>query len=40
MSQELLDYRDEGGVYFDKESVERGEERLRNFLEGVPSTTG
>lgn len=34
MSQDLLDYRDEDGVYFDRESVERGEQRLRCFREG------
>lgn len=35
MSQELLDYRDEDGVYFDRESIERGEARLRLFRESM-----
>jgi len=32
MSEDLLDCRDEG-IYFDEESISRGEERLRRFHE-------
>ena len=39
MSQELLDYRDEDGIYFDEESIARGTERLRRFHEAGGSSS-
>jgi hypothetical protein len=35
MSQALQDWRDEGGIYFGEDSVQRGEECLKQFLEGL-----
>lgn len=34
MSDVILDYRTDGGIYFDKESIVRGEARLRRFRSG------